>query len=402
MDYLQSIIDQFPIFKQYPSLAYLDNAATTQKPQAVIDRMQSFYTNENANIHRGVYDLSNHATERYEAVRKQTARFLGSSQSETIAFTKGTTEGINIVAQAFVKNRLAKGDNIVISLMEHHANWVPWQVLANSTGAELRVVPLTKDLDIDLEAYEKMVDRKTRIVAITHISNTIGTINPIHKMIRIAKGKEVPILIDAAQSVALYELPSDELDYDFLVGSGHKMFGPMGVGILYAHQKHHDFISPYNLGGGIIREVGLDRTTFTHYPFHLDAGTPNVGGILGLGAAIDFINTLDAKRCIHHIHDLALLLEDQLSAIPEVIILGSPQHRTGIVSFKIDGIHPHDVASWLNQDQIAVRAGQHCTQPLLDNTGFGSTVRVSFSIYNTAEHVSRTVHAIQELIKFWS
>jgi cysteine desulfurase/selenocysteine lyase len=402
MDYLQSIISQFPIMERYPSLAYLDNAATTQKPQSVIDRMQSFYAYENANIHRGVYDLSNQATESYEAVRLLAAQFLGSNLADSIAFTKGTTEGINIIAQSFVKNRLSAGDNIVITLMEHHANWVPWQVLAKSAGVELRVVPLDKNLDIDISAFEKMVDHRTRIAALTHISNTVGTINPILELIRIAKAKEVPVLIDAAQSVALYDVSCQDFEYDFLVCSGHKMFGPMGVGILYAHPRHHEAIAPYNLGGGIIREVGLSGTTFATYPHHLDAGTPNVAGVLSLGTAIQFLNTLDRYRCRQHIHDLTQLLEDQLRTIPEVQILGSPLNRTGILSFKIDGIHPHDVASWLNQDQIAVRAGQHCTQPLLDTSGFGSAVRVSFSIYNSQDHVYRTTQSIRELINFWS
>lgn len=399
---VEDIKSYFPIFGKYPDLAYLDNAATTQRPHIVIDAINHFNSFENSNIHRGVYDLSNEATKKYENSRQKVADYLGIGDPLSVAFTSGTTESINILARSFLQPRLTKSDNIVITILEHHSNFVPWQNLAKECEAELRVAPIDARGDVDLPSLTKMLDHKTKILSINHISNTLGTINDIGHIIEIAHKIGIPVMIDAAQSAASYDINAARLDYDFLAFSGHKMFGPFGVGILYVADKWREQIKPYNYGGGIIREVSLHETTFSNFPFNIDAGTPNISSVIGLAAAIDFIAGLEKRLMQEQLAELSRYCVEALSSINKVKLVGNPKQRGGIVSFNVEGIHPHDVASFLNKDGIAVRAGMHCTQPLLAALNLNATVRVSFSIYNNSAEVDRLKKSIEELIKFWS
>ena len=399
---MKNIKDRFPIFKSHPDLIYLDNAATTQRVDKVDDLLDEFNRKDNATIHRGVYELSAKATARYEQVRSKVAGFLGSDNPNTIAFTKGTTESINVVAHSFIKKRLRAADNIVVTVMEHHANFVPWQALCKEMGCELRVASLTPEGSIDTLAFERLVDKKTKMVAITHLSNVLGTINPIEQLIETAHAQGAPVLVDAAQGAALYDLDVTKLNYDFLAFSAHKLFGPFGVGILYVNPEYMGDMQPYTLGGGIIQSVSADEVTFQSYPFNLDAGTPNVSGVLGLGAAIDFLNELNRAECISHTHELANRCVVELARVKGIRILGGTQmQRSGIVSFALENIHPHDVSSYLNGDGIAVRAGLHCAQPLHYFMKEPSTIRISFSIYNSDNEIDILIDSIKSLKKFW-
>lgn len=391
----------FPIFQKFPSLVYLDNAATTQRPVQVIEAINNFNSFENANIHRGVYDLSNQATSKYENTRREVAAFFGAKNPKSIAFTKGTTESINIIARSFLADRLSPGDNMVTTIMEHHANFIPWQMLAKEHNIDLRVLPVDKNGDLQLSKLSELIDNKTRMVAINHISNSLGTINEISEIISLAHQKDVPTLIDAAQSAAFYDLDSETLAYDFLVCSGHKMFGPFGVGILYTNEKYIDQVKPFNYGGGMIQQVTLEQTDFLAYPFHLEAGTPNISGVLGLSEAISFIEKIGQEKARKHIKDLTDHARSALSEVNEIQIVGNPNNHSGIISFNVKGIHPHDVASFLNKDDIAVRGGMHCTQPLLTVMGENSTVRASFSVYNSTEDIHKLIDSLKGLIKFW-
>lgn len=402
---MELVIDHkkyFPIYAKHKELVYLDNAATTQRHVQVLQTLNRFNREANANIHRGVYNLSNNATDRYEEVRKQAASFLGSNNPSTVAFTSGTTESINIIASSFLDARLFSGDNIVTTQMEHHANFIPWQMLATRKEASLRVCPVRETGDLDYGALGALLDHNTRLLAVTHISNTMGTINDLKRIIEMAHEKNIPVLVDAAQSAAYYALDSSTLDYDFLVFSGHKMFGPFGTGILYAREKWHAHIAPFLLGGGIIEEVSIEHTTFKKYPFHLDAGTPNVAGIIGLGEAFKFLEEIDRPSVVQYMNELATYTRLQLDRIPSIQVVGNPAHYSGIVSFNVAGIHPHDVASYLNRDNIAVRAGMHCTQPLLTALNLTATVRVSFALYNSKEEIDYLIQSLKSLIAFWS
>lgn len=392
---------QFPIFDKYPNLAYFDNAATTQCPASVIEVMSEFYTNGNANIHRGVYDLSNHASAKYEEAREKVADFLG-AKSRNIAFTSGTSESMNIIARSYLSHQLKKGDNVVVSILEHHSNFIPWQQLAKEKGAEFRIAPIDQEGNLNMKALNGLLDSKTKMLAINHVSNTLGTVNDLQQITDLAHQKGIPVAIDAAQGAAFHELDQSSIGYDFLGFSGHKVFGPFGTGVLFVSNDYRDQIKPFNFGGGMIRDVREDDTDFTTFPKILEAGTPNVGGVIGLSAAIDFLNELDRGEARNHIHALGEYCRVQLAEIEGVRVIGNPKERTGIVPFSIDNIHPHDVSSFLNKDGIAVRAGMHCTQPLLQHLGVPATVRASFSIYNTKEEIDRMITSLKELIKFWS
>jgi cysteine desulfurase / selenocysteine lyase len=391
----------FPIFQKNSSLTYLDNAATTQKPNSVIETITEFYKNENANIHRGLYELSSNATIRYEKVREKVKNLVGAKSEKEIAFTKGTTEAINIVANS-LSSILNEGDNIVVSEMEHHANLIPWQQVCLKKKASLRIIPINHDGDLILESLDTLLDKRTKLLAVAHISNTLGTINPIQEIISIAHKKNIPVLLDAAQSVGHYPIQVSDLDVDFMAFSAHKMFGPMGTGVLFAKEKHHAQIHPLNFGGGAIREVSFGETKFMDFPFSLEAGTPHVAGVLGLGTAVDFVQQLDLSATTAHTRSLALNFKNEIQSLGFVKAIGNPKKSGGIVSFVVDGIHAHDVAGFLAEHNIAVRAGHHCTQPLHERLGLQATVRVSFSIYNTPEDVDKTIVALRELKKFWS
>jgi len=392
----------FPVFQKHSRLAYLDNAATTQRPKVVVEAITRFYSEENANIHRGLYDLSKQATHQYEQVRKAAADFLKAPSQSSIGFTKGTTEAINIVARSFVQPRLKAGENIVTTIMEHHANFLPWQVICEENKAELRIIDIKKNGDLDLDQLGAKLTDKTKILTLSHVSNTLGTINQIKGIINAAHQKNIPVLIDAAQSAACFSLNFEDLECDFLTFSGHKIFGPFGTGILCIKADHIPQMAPYNYGGGMIRQVAVEGSSYASFPYNLEAGTPNVADIIGLGAAIEYINKLNREKVMAHLKDLTEYGEARLSEIPTVSIIGSPKERLGIISFVVKDIHPHDVASFLNKDDIAVRAGMHCTQPLLSRLNLPATVRSSFSIYNTKEEIDRLHDSLVGLIDFWS
>ncbi|NOT74059.1 MAG: cysteine desulfurase [Cyclobacteriaceae bacterium] len=397
---IQSIKSAFPIFTHHPDLVYLDNAATSQKPQSVIQAMNDFYEKDNANVHRGLYHLSTHATRHFDEARSKVSDFIGAKPAD-IAFTKGTTESINIISHGFLK-RLKSGDEILLSVMEHHANFIPWQQLCKSTGAKLRIIHVTSGGDIDIEKLDELITSHTKLLALTHISNVLGTINPIEEIIQKAHKKNIPVLIDAAQSAGHYPIDVKSLDVDFLAFSAHKMFGPLGTGVLFVKDKYHDQIDPLNFGGGSIKNVELEDTQFMSYPYNLESGTPHIAGVLGFGAAIDFIQSLNADETLNHTRNLISLFTQRLEAMDFISIVGNPGNRGSIVSFQVKNIHPHDVAGFLGNLNISVRAGHHCAQPLHEMLGIGPTVRVSFSIYNTKEDVNRICDALLELKKFWS
>lgn len=399
---LTSIKTQFPIFAHRPELVYLDNAATSQKPQSVVKAVSDFYERENANVHRGLYDLSSEATKRYEEVRKKVAELIGATDSKTIAFTKGTTESINIVANSFLKKNLTKGDNVAITAMEHHANLIPWQQICKQTGATLSIIPVNANGELILEKLDYLLDRNTKMAAVTHVSNVLGTINPIEEIISAAHKKNIPVLIDAAQSAGHYPINVKKWDADFLVFSAHKMFGPMGTGVLYCKEEYAKQIDPFIYGGGSIRSVEFERTEFLDYPGKLEAGTPNVSGVFGLGSAIDFVNELSMNETVAHTKKLTMIFKERLILIDKIQIVGDPKNFGSIVSFNIENIHPHDIAGFLANENIAVRAGHHCSQPLHESLGVPASVRVSFSIYNTKEDVDKAIDALVALKKFWS
>ncbi len=392
---------QFPIFDIHPGLIYLDNAATTQRPESVIRTMDTFYREENASIHRGVYELSANATARYEGARQAVADFIGSESASSIGFTKGTTESVNIVAQGFLKPRLKAGDNVVISIAEHHANFIPWQQVCKETGANLRVAPMDEETQLDMDSMRKMIDGRTKLVAVTHISNTLGTVFPVDEILAAAKEKDVPVLIDAAQSAALYPLDVSGRKIDFLAFSGHKIFGPFGTGVLYVSKRYQSEVRPIIAGGGMIRQVTVDETIFQPFPFSLDAGTPNVAGVMGLQEAIRFIETLDREAIRKYLQEITEWVKKELEQVDGLHMVGSKKGASSIISFNIEGVHPHDAATFLDAEGIAVRAGMHCTQPLMTSMQLPGTVRASFSIYNTREDGERLVDAVKKLAKFW-
>lgn len=398
---IDSIRADFPILKtilsKQQALIYLDNAATTQKPQPVIDALQQYYSQQNANIHRGIHELAAQATRAYEAVRVQVQQFIKAKSKQEIIFVRGATEGINLVAQSFVAPRLHAGDEVLISAMEHHSNLIPWQMICQQQGAQLKVIPMNKNGELDLGTFEQLLTSKTKILAITHISNALGTVNPIQKMIALAHQKEIPVLIDAAQSIAYYDMNVQDLDCDFLVFSGHKMFGPTGIGVLYGKMKHLDAMQPYQYGGEMIRSVTFEKTTFAKLPHKLEAGTPNIAGTIGLGKAITYIESLDRKAIKHYLQDLLQYATQALEAIEGLTIIGTAADKSCIISFVLKNAHPHDIATILNEDGIAIRAGHHCAQPIMDFFEIAGTARISLSFYNTKEEIDQVVESLENV-----
>jgi cysteine desulfurase/selenocysteine lyase len=395
------IRDQFPVFQADSNLIYLDNAATSQMPKGVVELISRWNSAGKANIHRGVYDLSNKATREFEEPRAYVAAFLRSDNPKTVGFTSGTTESINVVARSFLAPQLEEGDNTVTTIMEHHANFIPWQQLAMEKGIEFRVCGILDSGELDLEKLFELIDDKTKLVALDHVSNTTGAVNPIQQVIERAHARKVPVLIDAAQSVSTHLLDAQKLDYDFLAFSGHKVFGPFGIGVLYVNESHHQSMQPFLLGGGIIKSVEVEKTQFTHFPYNLDAGTPNVIGAIAMAEALRFVDELGQSNIDRHAAGLAQKLVAGLKAMDGVHVVGDFEQMAGIVSMNFDEIHPHDVASFLNKDGIAVRAGMHCTQPLLNALNLTSMVRASFSVYNTEEEVGAFLKSCVKLIEFW-
>ena len=401
---LKNIRDSFPILNEKVNnhpLIYFDNGATTQKPQCVIDAISSYYSKENSNIHRGVHYLSQQATKSYEDARLLIKEYLNASSSQEIIFTKGTTDGINLVAYS-LGDQFEPGDEIIISGMEHHSNIVPWQLLCERKGLKLKVAPILENGELNMYAFDKLLSSKTKLIAITHVSNTLGTINPIKDIVN--KGHDVgaKVLIDGAQSLQHFSIDLQELDCDFFVFSGHKVFGPTGIGVLYGKKEILDSMIPYQGGGDMIAKVSFEKTTYNELPFKFEAGTPNIVGGIGLGAAINFMSSIDKTDLAKHEDDLLEYAESQLLQIEGLKIIGTASDKSSVVSFVLDNIHPFDIGTILDQLGIAVRTGHHCTQPLMDFYSIPGTIRASFSLYNTKEEIDVFVNALIKGIQMLS
>ena len=396
-----NIRKDFPIFKNNPDLIYFDNAATTQKPISVIRGISDFYENDNSNIHRGIYDLAASTTQKYELVRQKVANFIGAETPQNIVYTSGTTAGINLVANSFLAKRLLPGDEVLISAMEHHANLIPWQMVCKSKGASLKIIPINQDGTIKKDRYKSLLTSKTKMIALPHISNSLGTINPIAEMIEIAHEKNIPVLIDGAQSVAHYEIDLKTLNADFFVFSGHKIFGPTGTGILYGKTEHLSSMQPVIFGGDMIQNVTFDSSTFLDPPQRFEAGTTNVAGIIGLGYAIDYISQFNKEDILSYLKHLRTYTINKMLEIKGLELVGSIDHSTAIISFIMKGIHPHDIATILGVEKIAVRAGNHCTQPTMDFLKLPGTTRASFTIYNTPFEVDKLIEALKGIQQFF-
>lgn len=383
-------------------LIYLDNAATSQKPQSVIDSVRRFYSSENANIHRGVYHLSEQATNAYEQSRVKAQRFLNAAESNEIIFVRGTTEAINLVAQCFTRPRLTEGDEVVISMMEHHSNIVPWQLVCEATGARLRVVPMTDEGELLLDEYERLLNERTRMVSLVHISNSLGTINPAKAVVAIAHERNIPVLLDGAQAAPHIGVDVQDLDCDFYAISGHKMFGPMGIGVLYGKGAHLEAMPPYQGGGDMIRSVRMEKTIFAPPPAKFEAGTPHVAGAVGLGAAIDYLDSIDSMAMAEHECELLADASEALSSVPGLRLMGTARQKASVVSFVLEGVHAHDIGTILDQEGICIRTGHHCTQPVMERLGVPATARASFAFYNTREEIVALVSGIERARELFS
>ena len=380
-------------------LVYLDNAATTQKPNAVIDRVVRYYREENSNVHRGVHYLSEIATAAYEAARTTVKLALNARDEKEIIFTRGTTEAINLVVSSWGGTNVRQGDEVLISAIEHHSNIVPWQLLCDSKGATLRVIPVDDAGDLILEEYEKLLTPRTRIVAIGHASNALGTINPIKRMIAMAHANGSLVLIDGAQGVPHLRVDVRDLDCDFYAFSGHKVYGPTGIGALYGKQALLEAMPPYQAGGDMILSVSFEKTTYNALPYKFEAGTPNIEGVVGLAAALDYVESLGVDNIAAHEHDLLVYATDSLSALPGLRIIGTAKEKASVVSFTLEGVHPHDIGTILDQEGIAIRTGHHCAQPLMMRFNVPATGRASFGLYNTREEVDALVSGLRKVIE---
>lgn len=392
--------EQFPILDQqiygHP-LVYFDNAATTQKPRCVIDTLSNYYLTLNSNIHRGAHHLAAQATEAYEATRQHVQRFINARHNHEIVFTRGTTESINLVAASFGQAFLNADDEVIVSGMEHHSDIVPWQLACERKGARLRVIPFSDEGILDLDAYRNLFTEKTRIVAVNHVSNSLGTINPIKEIIAIAHSHNVPVLIDGAQAISHIKVDVQELDCDFYCFSGHKMYAPMGVGVMYGKEEWLDKMPPYQGGGEMIKTVTFEKTTYNELPFKFEAGTPSVGDVLGLESAMNFMENIGIDAIFQHEYELTQYATEQLMQIPNMRIFGTAPNKTSVISFLIGNAHPYDVGTLLDKLGIAVRTGHHCTQPIMDRYGIPGTVRASFAIYNTREEIDLFIKALNRI-----
>lgn len=387
----------FPILKATvhgKKLVYLDNAATTQKPESVIKALDDYYRQLNSNVHRGVHSLSEKATEAYEGVRDKARQFINASSNKEIIFLRGTTEGINLVAGSYGRSNVGQGDEILITGLEHHSNIVPWQMLCNQTGAVLKVAPIDDKGEVILSEFERLIGPKTRIVAIAHVSNALGTVNPVKRMVAIAHAHGIPVLLDGAQAVPHFRIDVRNLDCDFYAFSAHKMYGPTGIGVLYGKQSILEAMPPYQGGGDMIRSVTFEKTIFNDLPHKFEAGTPNIADTIGLGAAFDFLNGLDWNAVSHYEHELLTYASEVIGAIPGVRIVGTAGDKAGVVSFVMEDVHPHDIGTILDWEGIAVRTGHHCAQPVMQRFGIPATVRASFALYNTKEEIDELVRGI--------
>ena len=378
-------------------IIYLDNAATSQKPQVVIDATMRYYQSENSNIHRGVHYLSEKATEAYEKVRDKVREFLNAAYREEIIFVRGTTEGINLVAQTYGRENVRAGDEVIISAMEHHSNIVPWQMLCNEKGAVLRVIPMNDSGELVLDEFEKLMNPRTKMVAVTHVSNALGTINPVKRMIASAHKRGIPVLLDGAQAVPHMKVDVADLECDFYTFSAHKVFGPTGVGVLYGRKRLLEAMPPYQGGGDMIKSVTFEKTIYNDLPYKFEAGTPNIAGGIGLGAAIDYVQQLDLEAIGEYERGLMAYATEKLLGIPGVRIIGTARDKAAVLSFVMDGIHPHDIGTILDAEGIAIRTGHHCAQPVMQRFGVPATARASFAFYNTKDEVDALVKALHKV-----
>ena len=402
---LKAIRQEFPILRQRvhgKPLVYLDNAATTQKPQAVIDRLVRYYAEENANIHRGVHVLSVQATDAYDAARETVRRFLNAADPREIVFVRGATEGINLVTQTWGRSHVGAGDEIVISEMEHHSNIVPWQMLCEEKGARLRVIPMTDAGELRLDEYERLLNDRTRIVAVMHVSNALGTINPVAEIVRLAHERGIPVLVDGAQAVAHLPVDVQSLGSDFYVFSGHKVFGPTGIGVLHGRLALLEAMPPYQGGGDMIRSVTFEKTLYNVVPHKFEAGTPNIAGAVGLAQALEYVTALGLDRVAAHEHELLAYGTEALMRISGLRLTGTAREKAGILAFVLEDVHPHDIGTILDRDGVAIRAGHHCCQPLMARLGVPATARASMALYNTREDIDELVGALKTVRKVFA
>ncbi len=402
---VEAIRKDFPILNrevQGNPLVYLDNAATSQKPQSVIDKLVSYYSEINANVHRGVHTLSQEATEEYEGARSKVRNLINAKEDAEIIFTRGTTEGINLVAQTLGVQRVGEGDEVIISNMEHHSNVVPWQILCDQIGAHLRVVPINDDGELLMDEYEKLLSPRTKLVSIVHLSNALGTINPVKDIVAIAHQHGVPVLLDGAQSAPHLPVDVQDLDCDFYTFSGHKLYGPTGIGILYGKRELLESMPPFQSGGDMIKSVTFEKTLYNDLPYKFEAGTPHIAGAIGLGAAVDYVNTIGLDRAAAYEHELLEYGTEQLQAIEGLKLIGTAQHKSGVLSFLLEGIHPHDIGTVLDTQGIAIRTGHHCTQPLMQRFRIPATARASLAFYNTKAEIDALVEGIYKTFEVFS
>jgi cysteine desulfurase/selenocysteine lyase len=397
---VESIREDFPVLKQTihgKPLVYLDNAATAQKPYAVIEAIRKFHEVDCANIHRGVHELSQRSTAAYEATRAKMKRFLNARSKSELIFVRGTTEGINLVASSWGRKNVRDGDEIIISAMEHHSNIVPWQMLCEATGATLRVIPINDRGELVMEAYEKLLNPRTKMVAVTHVSNALGTINPVAEIISMAHRAGALALIDGAQAAPHLKVDVIALDADFYALSGHKMVGPTGIGILYGKSKLLNAMPPYQGGGDMIKTVTFEKTTYADLPYKFEAGTPNIAGGIGLGAAVDYLNNIGLNRIAAYEHELLVYGTQALEQIPGLRMIGTAREKAAVLSFVIEGIHPHDIGTVLDRMGIAVRTGHHCAQPVMDRFGVPATTRASLAFYNTTREIDALAAGLRKV-----
>jgi cysteine desulfurase / selenocysteine lyase len=394
---VEAVRREFPILHQEvhgKPLVYLDSAATTQKPQCVIDAVRGYYEHDNANVHRGMHELSNRATAQYENARRLVQRHIGAGDAREIIFTRGTTESINLIAQSWGRLRLSAGDEVLVSQMEHHSNIVPWQLLRDQIGITIKPIPVTDTGELDLDSYEKLLSDKTKLVAVGHVSNVLGTINPIKHMAKLAHDAGAAIVVDGAQAMPHMRVDVRELDVDFYAISGHKMYGPTGIGALFGKLEHLTAMPPYQGGGEMIKAVTFDKTIFNDPPHKFEAGTPNIAGTIGFAAATEFLQRIGLDSVAAHEHDVLQYGMEQLAQVPGLKLIGTAREKTGAMSFIIDGMHPYDVAPILDHEGIAVRDGHHCAQPLMERFGVTATLRASLGMYSTQAEIDALIRAL--------
>ena len=397
--------NQFPVLSRKvngKALVYFDNGATTQKPSAVIDSIVNYYSSYNANIHRGVHALSQEASAAYENARKIVQKHLNASSDQEIIFTRGTTESVNLVAHSWLRDRLNAGDEVLITGMEHHSNILPWQALCEENGAVLRVLPVTEEGELELSVLAAYLTAKTKLFAFTHVSNTLGTINPAKEMISLAHSHNVPVFVDGAQAVPHMSVDLRDLDCDFYAFSGHKIYAPTGIGVLYAKSERIKEMTPYQSGGGIIKTVTFEKTDYVEGALKFEAGTPNIEGAIALGVAFDYVNAIGMDAIAAHEHELLIYATEQLKKISDIRFIGTSSNKAGVISFVVGNIHPFDLGTILDQQGVAVRTGHHCTQPLMQRFGIPGTVRVSFGLYNTKEEIDLFIIALNKALKMLS